>query len=171
MSVNNGYGYGDGYGVTMFCGCPVYMVDNIATILKAVCGNYAKGYILNRNLTLTPCYVAKGSGCFAHGNTLADAVKALNDKLFEDMDEDDRIAEFWKCHKKGIKYPAMDFFEWHHKLTGSCEAGRKSFAADHNVHLETDTYTVEEFAEMCKESYGGYVIRKLIESEANDGSL
>ena len=167
----SGYGYGSGdgygYGVTMFCGQAVHMIDSAATIIKAVFGNYAKGFILNKDMTLTPCYIAKGGNHFAHGDTLEAAVRDLNDKLFDDMDEDDRIAAFWECHKPDVKYPAMDFFEWHHKLTGSCEAGRKSFAANHDVNLETDTYTVQEFVELCGESYGGHVIRKLM--EAHDG--
>jgi hypothetical protein len=78
------------------------------------------------------------------------------------MPEDERIASFWRCHERGVKYPAADFFAWHHRLTGSCEMGRKSFAADHGIDLENDTYTVEEFVKICGESYGGRVIKRLL---------
>ena len=166
LSTGSGDGYGDGYGVTSFNDQPVFMIDSIATIITAVLGNYAKGFVLNKDLTLSPCYIAKEGGCFAHGDTLADAVRDAHDKLFDEMDDDERIEEFWKCHKIGEKYPAMDFYDWHHRLTGSCVAGRKSFAADNGVNLETDTYTVEEFVEICKSSYGGDIIRRLLE-EAN----
>jgi hypothetical protein len=88
---------------------------------------------------------------FAHGETLAEAVQAAEDKLFDDMPEDERIAAFWGCHEQGVKYPAADFFAWHHRLTGSCEMGRKSFAADHGIDLDNDTYTVEEFVKMWGE--------------------
>lgn len=161
----DGMGCGSGFGseITMFRGMRVHVIDNVATILTAVCRDYAKGYILNGDMTLTSCYVAKGGNRFAHGNTLEEAVRDLNDKLFEDMDEDERIVAFWECHERGVKYPAADFFEWHHKLTGSCRAGREAFARDHGVNLETDEYTVEEFVEMCKDSYGGNVIRRLME--------
>ena len=164
----DGYGYGDGYGdgVKEFNKDPVHMIDGIATIIKAVFGNHAKGYILNKDLTLSPCYIAKEGRYFAHGDTLADAVRDAHEKAFDGMDEDERIEEFWKCHEKDVKYPAMDFYDWHHRLTGSCVAGRKSFAADNGVNLETDTYTVEEFVEICKSSYGGDIIRRLLE-EAN----
>ena len=173
LFVDDGSGYGRGYGdgrgygydVTSYCGMPVYMIDGVATIIRSVCQGYAKGYILQGDLTLTPCYVAKGGGHFAHGDTLAGAVEALRDKLFEEMDEDERIAAFWECHERGVKYPAADLYEWHHKLTGSCEAGRKAFARDHGVDLESDTYTVEEFVAMCNDSYGDDVIRRLMEDE------
>ena len=161
----SGYGYGYGYGVKEFNKDPVHMIDGIATIIKAVFGNYAKGYILNKDLTLSTCYIAKEGQYFAHGDTLADAVRDAHEKAFDGMDEDERIEEFWKCHEKDVKYPAMDFYDWHHRLTGSCEAGRKSFAANNGVNLETDTYTVEEFVKICKNSYGGGIIRRLLEEE------
>ena len=153
--------YGDG--VISFDGNAVYMIDGIATIIKAVFGNHAKGYILNKYLKLSPCYIAKEGRYFAHGDTLVDAVRDAHEKSFDGMDEDERIAEFWECHEKGVKYPAMDFFDWHHRLTGSCVAGRKSFAANNGVNLETDEYTVEEFVEICGSSYGGDIIRRLLE--------
>ena len=157
----SGYGYGYGYGVSIFNCQLVHPIDGVATLIKAVFGNFAKGFILKSDLTLEPCYIAKNGGYFAHGATLAEAVRALNDKLFEDMDEDERIAAFWECHENGVKYPAMDLYEWHHKLTGSCEMGRKSFAADHGINLETDVYTVAEFVVICGNSYGGEIIQKL----------
>lgn len=40
----------------------------------AVFGPFAKGYILGRFLTLTPCYIAKQESHFAHGETLSEAV-------------------------------------------------------------------------------------------------
>ena len=159
----SGSGSGSGDGVMAFNGQPVYMIDSVATIIKAVFGNYAKGYILNKDLTLSPCYIAKEGRYFAHGDTLADAVRDAHEKSFEGMSEDERIEEFWQYHEKGVKYPAMDFYDWHHRLTGSCVAGRKYFAANNGVNLETDTYTVEEFVEICKNSYGGDIIRRLLE--------
>jgi hypothetical protein len=139
------------------------MVDEIPTIIRAVFGNTAKGYILNSDLTMRSCYIVKRGDVFAHGETLAEAVQAAEDKLFDDMPEEDRIASFWECHERDVKYPATDFFAWHHRLTGSCEMGRKSFAADHGIDLDKDTYTVEEFVQLCGNSYGGGVIRRLLE--------
>lgn len=162
-----GSGYGDGYGadIKFFCGSPAYEIDGITTIITAVFGSYAKGYILEPCLTLTPCYIAKQESHFAHGKTLSEAVAAVAEKAFEDMPEEDRIAEFWKCHEKGVKYPARDLYDWHHRLTGSCEMGRNTFAAEHGIDLNSDMFTVAEFVELCGKSYGGEIIRKLAEAE------
>ena len=158
-----GYGYGSGYGdIKSFDGKDVFLIDGIQTIITAVFGNTAKGYILENDLTLTPCYVAKSGNTFAHGNTLKEAIDALHDKLFDDMPEEDRIAEFFKTHSPGVKYPAKDLFMWHNRLTGSCEAGRLSFVRSHGIDLENDTFTIEEFVSLCKDSYGGETIKKLL---------
>ena len=123
--------------------------------------NVAKGAILNFDLTLTPCYIVKEGNTFAHGETLHKAMAALRDKLFEDMPEEERIAAFVKEHKVGIKYPVSDLYDWHHRLTGSCEMGRKAFAKDHNIDIDHDKMTVEEFVKLTEDAYGGGTIRKL----------
>lgn len=160
----DGYDYGDGADIKFFCGSPVYLIDRIPTIITAVFGSYAKGYILGQCLTLTPCYIAKKESHVAHGETLSEAVAAVTEKAFDDMPEEERIAEFWKCHQKGVKYPAKDLYEWHQKLTGSCEMGRKNFAAEHGIDLTKDEFTVDEFIKLCCNSYGGEVISKLLEA-------
>ena len=164
-----GYGYGDGssdgygYGLKSISGKKIYMVDGIATTISHIHGNIAKGTIINRDLTETPCYIVKEGKYFAHGKTLAEVREALQDKLFNKMPVEKRIAEFWKCHKKGIKYPTKDFFEWHHKLTGSCLMGRQQFAKNHDVDLDGEM-TVEEFIKLTENSFGGDIIKKLEEN-------
>lgn len=167
--INKGSGFGDGSGsgngygnIKSFDGKDAYPIDGIQTIITAIFGNVAKGYILENDLTLTPCYVTKSGNTFAHGNTLKEAIDALHDKLFDDMPEEDRIAEFFKTHSPGVKYPAKDLFVWHNRLTGSCEAGRMSFVRSHDIDLENDTFTIEEFVSLCKDSYGGETIKKLL---------
>ena len=71
-------------------------------------------------------------------------------------------------NRNGVKYKAKDFYEWHHKLTGSCEMGRNTFAEEHGIDLNSDMFTVEEFVELCKTSYGGEIIRKLNEDGENE---
>ena len=159
----DGYGYGDGYGLKSISGKKIYMVDGIATTISHIHGNIAKGTIINRDLTETPCYIVKEGKYFAHGKTLAEVREALQDKLFNKMPVEKRIAEFWKCHKKGIKYPTKDFFEWHHKLTGSCLMGRQQFAKNHDVDLDGEM-TVEEFIKLTENSFGGDIIKKLEEN-------
>ena len=159
-----GYGYGDGYGYGLksISGEKVYMVDGIATTISHIHGNTAKGTIVNNDLTETPCYIVKEGKYFAHGKTLAEAHEALQDKLFDEMPAEKRIAAFWACHKKGVKYPTKDFFEWHHKLTGSCLMGRRQFAKDHGVDLDGEM-TVKEFIELTENAFGGDIIKRLKE--------
>ena len=138
------------------------MIDGIATIIDHVHGTVAKGRILKKDLTTVQCYIVKQEGLFAHGKTLHEAMNALREKLFENMPEEERIAEFIKAHAWGEKYSSKDFYEWHHRLTGSCEMGRREFAESHGYSLtEEELLTVEEFIELTKNSYGGSIIRKL----------
>ena len=164
-------GYGDGYGdgVSEYNGRKVYMIDRVSTIIDHVHGDVAKGRILRQDLTTVPCYIVKRDGLFAHGKTLREAMNALREKLFENLPEEERIAEFIKAHEWGKKYSAVDFYDWHHRLTGSCEIGRKEFAKSHRYSLkEEELLTVEEFIELTKDSYGGSVIRKLREACGRD---
>ena len=157
----DGSGYGDGSGLVEINGQKVYSIDDTATIITAVRGNVAKGYILQTDLSLKPCYVAKGNNCFAHGYNLRDAMNALTDKMFEDMPEEDRIAEFIKAHPDINKaHPNRDLFEWHHRLTGSCLPGREAFVSNKGLSLDGET-TVADFIELTKNAYNVSVIKNL----------
>ena len=156
-------GYGDGYGVKEVNGDTVYIVDDVPTIIKSVRDNIAQGFILQRDLTLTPCYVVKEQNRFAHGETLHDAFTALQEKLYDDSTEEERIEAFRKKFPKyDTPYPNRDLFAYHHVLTGSCRMGRESFCKDKGIDLDGST-TVREFIELTKDSYGGDVICKLPE--------
>ena len=159
-SFGSGNGFGYGSGLKSINSKKIYMVDDIAITISHIHGNAAKGTIINNDLTETLCYIVKEGKYFAHGKTLAEANAALQDKLFDKMPVEKRIAAFWTCHKRGIKYPTKDFFEWHHKLTGSCLMGRQQFAKDHDVDLEGEM-TVEEFITLTKNAFGGDIIKRL----------
>ena len=158
----DGYGSGDGYGIKSFNGEPVFRIDGVNTLIRSVRGNTAHGAIVNEDLTLTPCYIVKQENVFAHGETLRGAMEALREKLFEDMPEDERIAMFLSETDRKKPYPTQYFYDWHHRLTGSCDMGRKQFAQDHGVDLEHGMMTLTEFLELTKDAYGGDVIRKVI---------
>ena len=157
-----GDGYSDGCGIKSFNGKPVYRIDGVNTLIRSVRGNTAHGAIVNNVLTLTPCYIVKQGNVFAHGETLREAMEALREKLFEDMPEDERIAMFLRDTAREKTYPTQYFYDWHHRLTGSCDMGRKQFARDHGVDLEHGMMTLTEFLELTKYAYGGNVIRKVI---------
>ena len=164
-----GSGYGDGSssgygsGVKEVNGDTVYIVDNVPTIIKSVRDNIAQGFILQRDLTLKPCYIVKEQNMFAHGDTLHDAFTALQEKLYDDSTEEERIEAFRKKFPEyDTLYPNRDLFAYHHVLTGSCRIGRESFCKDKGIDLDGST-TVREFFELTKDSYGGDVICKLPE--------
>ena len=167
-----GYGYGDGYGdgsgdgsgdgIKTFNGDKAYIIDDIPTIIKHVHDNVAKGYILNDDFTLTETFVAKRNGKFAHGETLHEAFASLQEKLYDDSTEEERLEAFKKHFQDFTKkVSAKELFHWHHVLTGSCKQGRLSFCANKGIDIDNDTYTVHEFIELTQYSYGGDIIRKL----------
>ena len=169
----DGYGYDDGYGdgdgsgdgdgVKEINGDTVYVVDDVPTIIKSVRDNIAQGFILQRDLTRKSCYVVKEQNMFAHGDTLHDAFTALQEKLYDDSTEEERIEAFRnKFPEYDTPYHNRDLFAYHHVLTGSCRMGRESFCKDKGIDLDGST-TVREFIELTKGSYGGNVICKLPE--------
>lgn len=165
-----GYGCGDGsgygysidpiYGLKSLNGQSVDMIDGVPTILTRIIGNVAKGFIVGPDFSLAPTFVCKQGNTFAHGETLHKAREALLEKLFDDMPTDERIAAFCKEFKPGVKRPAMDFFSWHHRLTGSCEQGRREFARQHDIDIDNDEMTPEEFFALTRDSYGSSIIRQ-----------
>ena len=166
------YGEGDGSGLKSINGQPVDYIDGIPTILTRVVGNVAKGFIVRNDLSLAPTYVCKHGNMFAHGETLHKAREALLEKLFDDMPTEERIASFCSEFKPGVKRHSMDFFSWHHRLTGSCEQGRREFARQHGVDLESDTLTTEEFFALTRDSYGKDIIRQTEEAfAASNGEI
>ena len=168
----SGDGSGSGYGLKSLNGQTVDMIDDVPTILTSIIGNAAKGFIVCADFSLEPTYVCKQGNTFAHGETLHKAREALLEKLFDDMPTEERIAAFCAEFKPGVKRPAMDFFSWHHRLTGSCEQGRREFARQHGVDLESDKLTPEEFFAMTRDSYGGSIIRHTEEEfAASNGEI
>ena len=119
---------------------------------------------MQSDLTLTPCFIVKEDGVFAHGATLREAFDALQEKLWDTGTEDERLARFREHFPDmGRKYPAADLFIWHHILTGSCKAGREAFCRDKDIDVERDTFTISEFVELTRDAYGGETVAKLID--------
>ena len=161
----SGSGYGDGYGsgLISFAGQQVYFIDKMPTVIEQVRCNLAKGFTINNDLTTTPCCIAKARNLFAHGKTVKEAQQALQEKIFDNMDIDEKIDAFLEKFKLGVKYPAKEFYDWHNKLTGSCTFGRDSFCRNHGIDLENGMYTVQEFIEITENDYGSSVIKQLKE--------
>ena len=170
----SGYGSGDGYssgdgdgsGVKIFNGDKIYMVDGMPTIVKSIRNNVAQGFIFNSDFTLTPTFVVKGNNKFAHGDTLREAFTALQEKLYDDSTEEERIEAF-KKHFPDFSFSvsAKELFHWHHVLTGSCKQGRLSFCKSKEIDIDNDSFTINDFIELTKDSYGGGIIKRLKDSE------
>ena len=157
-----GFGNGNGTGISMLNGEHVYQIDDVPTLIDSVSGNFAKGRILQNDLTMRPCYIAKVGKYFAHGDTLHEAMADAQAKYNENRPLEERIADFNReFPDRDVKVDAARLFEWHHILTGSCLAGRKAFCEGRGLDYEHGKYTVNEFIRLTREAYGGEAIEKL----------
>ena len=59
-----------------------------------------------------------------------------------------------------VPVPNRELYDWHHRLTGSCEIGRDMFVRNHGIDLNGKT-SVRDFLELVKDSYGGKIIRAI----------
>ena len=162
----NGYGNGDGYGcgIKEFDGHKLYTVDGVPTAITALHGNVAQGFTLAHNVERHPCFIVKDNGKFAHGKTIHDAFTALQEKLYDDSTEEERIEAFKKKFPSyDTPYPNVELFTYHHVLTGSCRMGREQFCQNHGIDMNGST-TVRQFVLLTSDSYGGDIIRCLPEA-------
>lgn len=171
----NGYGYSDGSGIGCGRSCLVkeingnivYMIDETPTIITSVRNNIAKGFIVKSDLQFEPCYIVKENNQFAHGFTLKDAFMSLQEKLYDDSTEEERIEAFKKQFPEyDVKYNNRDLFVYHHVLTGSCRMGREAFMSNKGLSLDGKT-SVREFVKLTQDAYGGDIIKKLPEAYGN----
>ena len=158
----DGYGSGSGYGLKSLCGEPVYVIDGVPTIITGIHGSVAMGFIVMADLSKRKTFVVKGGGKFAHGADIHAAQAALEEKLFDDMSIEEKLEAFREQFTPGTAYTVADFYDWHHRLTGSCTQGRDAFAQDHELSMN-DAMTPEEFIDLTKDAFGGRVIRQLAE--------
>ena len=158
----DGDGYGSGDGLKSLCGEPVYMIDGVPTIITGLRGSVAMGFIVMTDLSKRKTFVVKGGGKFAHGEDLHAAQAALQEKLFDDMPIEEKLEAFREKFTPGEAYTVADFYDWHHRLTGSCSQGRDAFAQDHGLSM-SDAMTPEEFINLTKDAFGGRIIRQLAE--------
>ena len=155
----SGDGSGNGSGVKELNGRKVYNIDSVPTLIYAVKGDVAKGATLQKDMSLKDCWIAKRGNFFAHGDTLHEAVEAVEAKWRENRPLDERIAEFIKTHP-ALDQEYGDLFDWHHILTGSCEFGRRQWCEEHGYN-PTDSITLRTFLTETVGDYGGDVIRRV----------
>ena len=158
----SGYGYGDGDGeIKRYNGQDVYSIDGVLTLIDAVHGNYARGRIIQGDLTTRDCFIAKKGNYFAHGDTLKEAFDDVNDKFSEYLPIEERIALFnAEFPDREAPVSARRLFDWHHILTGSCLAGRMAFCRDKGINLD-GMYSVNDFIRIVEGAYGWEIVKQL----------
>ena len=168
-----GYGSSDGsgeggganiYAIKTFNGHIIDYIDGVPTIITHIHNNVASGFIIGFDMTLIPCYVAKAGNSFAHGKTLTDAVKDAQAKEMGEMPIEERIEKFIEVFgSMDSEHTGKEFYDWHHILTGSCRMGRDKFCKENGIDL-TKKYSVRYFLNITKNSYGGDIIKQIIET-------
>lgn len=169
--VSEGYGYEDCSGeggdvsvmnIKTFNGYIIDYIDGVPTIITNIHNNVASGFIIRFDMTLIPCYVAKAGNYFAHGKTLKDAVKDAEAKEMREMPIEERIEKFIEVFGSlDSEHTGKEFYDWHHILTGSCRMGRDKFCNENGIDL-TKKYSVRYFLNITKNSYGGDIIKQII---------
>ena len=158
----NGYGNGNGSGIKTFNNYSIHIIDNIQTIVTNIKNDVAKGFILNKDLTLTACYIVRNDYYYSHGKTLKEALKSLTDKTLLNLPIEKRIENFKQVFTDfNKKYKASLLYDWHFNLTGSCKFGRDSFVRNNGIDLKSK-YSIHEFIELTKNEYNGDIIKQLI---------
>ena len=166
----NGYGSGNGHGngdvgIKSINGNTIHIIDNIPTVIISEKRGIVKGFILQNDLSLTPCYIAKNDYFYAHGDTIKSALEALQNKTDLNLPIPQRVANFRNQFKDfNVKIEALLLYNWHFNLTGSCKTGRDVFCTDNNINLKTDKFTVYEFIELTKNAYNGNIIKQLLDN-------
>lgn len=72
-------------GIKSLNGCPVHIVDGSPTIITRVKGNRAEGFVVEKDMALSPYYIVKYGGFFAFGRTAKQAYRVLAE-LLRDFD-------------------------------------------------------------------------------------
>ena len=166
-----GYGSEDGSGegsdvsvinIKTFNGHIIDYIDGVPTIITHIHNDVASGFIIKFDMTLIPCYVAKAGNYFAHGKTLKDALKDAEAKEMREMPIEERIEKFIEVFGSlDSEHTGKEFYDWHHILTGSCRMGRDKFCEENGIDL-TKKYSVRYFLNITKNSYGGDIIKQII---------
>ena len=79
-----------------------------------------------------------------------------------EMPIEERIEKFIEVFGSlDSEHTGKEFYDWHHILTGSCRMGRDKFCEENGIDL-TKKYSVRYFLNITKNSYGGDIIKRII---------
>ena len=159
----NGNGFGSGFGngngngcrIKQFKGNKVYYVDNIPCVFESVHENFTAVEVIDVNsFELKKAFIGKFENCFAHGETIRDAIEDARSKYYQSLDFDEAKEKLLAEFKEKGKLTVKELYNWHGILTGSCRFGRTQFQTEHNLK-DDDLLTLEEFVELTKNAFGG----------------
>ena len=157
----SGYGDGDGIKIKQFKGNKVYYIDDIPCIFKSIHENYASVEVIDvDSFELKKAFIGKFENCFAHGETIRDAIEDARSKYYQSLDFDEVKEKLLAEFKEKGKLTVKELYNWHGIITGSCRFGRSQFQKEHNLK-DDDLLTLEQFIELTKNAFGGDKIRNL----------
>ena len=173
----SGYGSGDGSGYGSGSGngsgeiweidnkiCLIANIDDIRTALyssKSIDNlHILQGFIVNSD-SLENTFVCIQSGLAAHGETLADAMEDLQNKILSSMSFDEIVSNIKSKYSMTDKILAKELLSIHRVVTGSCKQGCMSWVQDKHIDLDNDMFTLDEFFKLVKNAYGNNQINKL----------
>ncbi len=111
----------------------------------------------NKNMCLTPCYVAQLDEVCAHGKTLKAAIKDLKWKLAEERGQE-QYADLTKDSILSLEDAKLCY----HVITGSCSIGIDNFV---NMVGAKEQYTIAEIIKLTKGNYGGDLFEQYFNKE------
>lgn len=165
-----GYGYGAGncYGEIWKLDnklCLIADIDNTRTALHSIkkVDNFhiLTGFIVGDD-SLSKTYVVVRNGYFAHGETIKDAMQDCLHKELSSLNFDDMVSKIKSTYDLSNKIPAQELLLIHRAVTGSCRQGCQEWINQHRIDLDRDSFTMNEFYDLVKTSYGSDSIRKLM---------
>lgn len=129
---------------------PVYQIPFISSsfIITKIRGNIARCTEINSDFTLHQYYVVKDGDITGCGSNLKQAYNCTLEQKAKYDNINANITEFFKAFNLNKKYPAWQFYHWHHKLTGSTRGERNKLFRKYKIDPDKDNLTVKEFCDI-----------------------
>lgn len=104
-------------------------------------------------------YLVRLDNLCAHGYSLKDAVKSVNEKALVRAELEKIIVE-----KESKRYSVDEAVDLYRKVTGACKAGCEAFLKQRKIDKNsTDTFSIEDIALMTENQYGHHYFVKRLE--------
>lgn len=159
-------GDGSGKGIDEIHGSKVYKVGEINFIFTAIHGNFARGFALEKNTHIVPCYIAKEGDQFGIGKNLHEAFTFAHEKQYNLSTEEERINTWMQRYPTcNTEVDRDEFLMYHNILTGSCRRGRVEWVKKARW-AEGEKRGLADLLTEVENEYGGEMVKKLMEKYA-----